>query len=375
MKKNFLAYFYFILAFACFILLRVFAGKNLDGTKAETTLDPNKSVSEIVKDDSKESVSDIPVSPIKDEQEEIEDEGDSWEEVPIDEDVWHDDFAPVAEFENELPRIICWGDSLTTSIDEKSAYPDVLRELSGCEVINYGVESENAAMIAMREGGVRVNVDSTVIPADRQMIPVFLSTESGGRVSFLEYGEGGVNPCSICGIEGRLEKLNGAYYFTRNTKGERISVPDKTQFKTFGMNDAREGDVLVIFSGTNDMPSAKSVGNIIKLQRAMLEAANCDKYVIVGLTYAGGMPEIGEVNLALQKEYGDHFLDIRSYLLNYGIQDAGLNMTDGDMEDLYMGEIPRSLRADYVHGNRHFYRLLANQVYRKLQYLGYIPKE
>ena len=47
--------------------------------------------------------------------------------------------APIAEFEGELPRIICWGDSLTESSDQRTAYPDVLRELSGAEVINYGI--------------------------------------------------------------------------------------------------------------------------------------------------------------------------------------------------------------------------------------------
>lgn len=368
MKRNFLAYLLFISAFVCFILLRVFAGKNIDGTKADTAIDPEESITTAAHNlNSKISV-------------ESEGSGEdrlsaeSWEEVIVPaKDEWHGEFTPKEEFSDELPRIVCWGDSLTVSVDGKSAYPDVLRELSGCEVINYGVESENTAMIAMRQGGVRVNVKATVIPSDRQMIPVFLQAENGGHVSFFEYGEGGVNPCSICGIEGRLEKLNGAYYFTRNTKGERISVPEGTQLKPFGLNDSKSGDVLVIFAGTNDLPDSGSVKNIIKLQKAMLEVADCDKYVIVGLTCASKMPEIDAVNMALANEFGDNFLDIRSYMISYGVEDAGLSVTEGDLEDIARGEIPRSLRSDYVHGNRHFYRLLAEQVYRKMQYLGYLP--
>ena len=369
MKKNFLTYLFFISAFVCFVLLRVFAGKNIDGTKANTTINPDESIQEAAHNLNQT----IPVT--------NEDAGEEtvWEEIEGDfltssnEDEWHGDFTPIDEFSEELPRIICWGDSLTVSVNGKNAYPDVLRKLSGCEVINYGVESENTAMIAMREGGVRVNVKATVIPSERQMIPVFLQTENGGHVSFFDYGEGGVNPCSICGIEGRLEKLNGSYYFTRNKKGERISVPEGTQLKTFGINDSRPSDVLVIFAGTNDLPNSGSVNNIIKLQKAMLEAANCDKYVIVGLTCAGKIPEIDEVNRAMAEQFGDNFLDIRTYMLKYGVEDAGLSLTEGDLEDIARGEIPRSLRTDYVHGNSHFYRLLGEQVYRKMQYLGYLP--
>ena len=113
-----------------------------------------------------------------------------------------------SEYDGVNPRIVCWGDSLTVSLDNASAYPDILRQLSGCEVINYGVEMDSAAMIAMREGGLRVNVKATVIPADTNLIPVFLRTEDNGHVRFLDNGDGGVNPCSISGIEGELSKLN-----------------------------------------------------------------------------------------------------------------------------------------------------------------------
>ena len=97
------------------------------------------------------------------------------------------------------------------SVDEASAYPDILRDMSGCDVVNYGVESENTAMIAMREGGLRVNVKATVIPSDTNLIPIFLRTENNGHVFFLDYGDGGVNPCTINGIEGELQQINGSY--------------------------------------------------------------------------------------------------------------------------------------------------------------------
>ncbi len=355
---------------SAFITLRIYAGRVF----------ASESVSD--KDGSVAASDTIPVSKPEDEivaQLPEEDTADEMEpaNIPViteeEEPMWRGDIEPKAEFHGLLPRIVCWGDSLTVSLDGKSAYPDIIRSLSGCEVINYGVESDNTSMIAMREGGLRVNVKATVLPADTTLIPVFLRTENNGHVYFLNQGDGGVNPCEINGIEGELQKLNGSYYFKRHTKGERIAVEEGTRLKTFGMRDAREGDILVIFAGTNDLPDTASVHNIINLERQMLESAGCDKYIIVGLTYAGGIPEINEVNAAMEKAFGDHFVDIRKYMLNYGLADAGITPTSKDAEDIRKGEIPSSLRSDYVHGNKMYHKLLGEQIYRRMVVLGYIP--
>ncbi|MBQ6574607.1 MAG: SGNH/GDSL hydrolase family protein [Lachnospiraceae bacterium] len=359
MKKTFLTYSCFILAMTCFIVLRVYAGKTLAAENRDETSSEIEVVPVAATPDPEESAKD----PVSDESAAAKDENEYLYRGSVD---------PVGKYDGTLPRIICWGDSLTVSLDQKSAFPDILRDLSGCEVINYGVESESTAMIAMREGGLRVNVKATVIPADTTLIPVFLRTEDNGHVYFLDNGDGGVNPCTISGIEGELSKLNGSYYFKRARKGERLSVDEGTQFKTFAMNDAREDDVLVIFAGTNDIPDKKSAASIIRLERAMLDAVSCKRFVIVGLTYAGGIPEIDAVNEELSKEFGDNFLDIRKYMLAYGLEDAGITPTQQDMDDIAKGEIPSSLRSDYVHGNRHYHRLLGQQVYRRMQYLGYL---
>ena len=363
MKKTLITYLFFILAMSLFITTRIYAGKVYADEKKASATEPV--AADLEKDKPATPITPVPViqeeegpvSPVKDDNEAL----------------WHGTIKPVAEFEGLIPRIVCWGDSLTVSLDGKSAYPDILRNLSGCEVVNYGVEAENTSMIAMREGGMRVNVKATVIPAEPSLIPIFLRTENNGHVFFLDNGEGGINPCSISGIEGELQKLNGSYYFKRSKKGERIAVEENTQFKTHGITDAKMGDVLVIFAGTNDLPDSTTVRNIIGLERKMLEAAKCDKYIIVGLTYAGGIPEIDAVNEAMNKEFGDHFVDIRKYMLNYGLKDAGITPSDQDIADIKKGEIPSSLRSDYVHGNKHYHRLLGEQIYRRMVYLGYIP--
>ncbi|MFT3982803.1 MAG: hypothetical protein QM697_02755 [Lachnospiraceae bacterium] len=287
---------------------------------------------------------------------------------------WEQPVVPIAGFSGELPTIVCWGDSLTESIDGK-AYPDFLRKLTQTEVVNYGVRAETAKAIAIREGAVPIFVGACVISEEAVPVAVEVTSGDGSGIQLLKNGSAGVNPCYIGGIAGTLsyDGSAGRYYFTRASKGEAVRIEAGSRLTTDGMVSRRKGDVLIIFSGTNDGPDASSIYDIIEVQRAMLDYADCKKYVIIGLTCKKVMPEIEEVNKILAKEYGEHFLDIRSYLLSYGLAEAGLTPTAQDRADLKNGEIPSSLRKDYVHGNTYFYEILAGQVYRKLEYLGYIP--
>ena len=69
--------------------------------------------------------------------------------------------------------------------------------------------------------------------------------------------------------------------------------------------------------------------------------------------------------------FGDHYLDIRDYLLEYGLADADVTPTQQDTTDISNGEIPTSLRIDTVHFNTAGYTVIANCVYKKGVELGY----
>ena len=96
-----------------------------------------------------------------------------------------------------------------------------------------------------------------------------------------------------------------------------------------------------------------------------------DKYIVISLTYKGGISDIDEVNSVLAEEYGDHFLDVRKFMLNYGLDLYKLHPTAQDTQDISDGEIPTSLRSDYVHGNNYFYDIVAQLVYDRGVELGY----
>lgn len=279
--------------------------------------------------------------------------------------------------DGSLPRIVCWGDSLTEGTGGSgTTYPNTLEKLSGREVLNYGVYAEMASCIAARQGGNAMHADEAfTIPAACEPVEIKLVNESGSPEMLMVFGDAGINPCSIGGVMGTMSinMENGVRSFTRSEPGDEVTVESGTPMLFHAMLDKKDDDILVIFSGTNDYPDTESIQDVIAYQRAMLEYAGAENYVIIGMTKKKAMEEIVEINQILAKEYGEHFLDIREYLMENGLKDAGVTETEQDKADMAAGEIPSSLRTDEEgHGTSAFYRIIGEQLYKKMQELGYL---
>jgi lysophospholipase L1-like esterase len=292
-----------------------------------------------------------------------------------------------------LNYINCWGDSLTrgvgTSADTK-AYPSVLGTLTGKTVYNMGIPGENSSQIALRQGGLPVWVNNITIPAGTTPVQIGTYANSGLKDIFgnnqttLLSGSGlnqSINPCTIAGVQGTLAwtganatDVNGTFTFTRTTAGNAVTINRPTLLTTYAMQNYRD-NISVFWVGTNDKPSGSNVQDlVINKIKSMKDYLRTKKYIVIGMTALSYMPDIVNVNIALAKEFGFRFLDIRTYLLNYGLSDAGITPTAQDNTDIVNGEIPTSLRAsgDAVHLNDAGYNIVANQVYQKLKDLGYV---
>ena len=218
-----------------------------------------------------------------------------------------------------------------------------------------------------------MTVSAFTIPEDNTPVQVYL-WQNGEDPIMMRLGDVGINPCSIAGIQGVLsyDPDEIKYYFTRTEPGEAVDVADGTRDITLGDEDKLPSDVIILFAGTNRAPDKNTVQELVDLERQMLEYIGSERYVVIGLTSKELVPDVAEINQALRQAFGEHFLDIRSYFLEDGLEDAGLEVTDQDQKDIERGEIPSSLRVDVVHGNSAFYRLIGEQVYEKLKELGYI---
>ena len=280
----------------------------------------------------------------------------------------------IMETESVAERIICWGDSLTFGQGGNGVtYPSILEEKLNLEVINYGIQGETARQIAIRMGVLPMTTGAFTIPADNTPVEITL-WQGGEDPIMMRLGDCAINPCKINGIEGTVSYRaeDNKYYFVRTKAGENTEVKEGTIVETFASQDKKTSDIVVLFAGTNLPPDKHTVGELIDMEKKMLEYLGTDKYIVVGLTSKKLIPDIEPINEALAEAFGEHFLDIRKYLLENGLKDAGIEPTKKDKKNIKKGEIPSSIRVDEVHGNEAFYRIIGEQVYNKLEEMGYI---
>ena len=293
--------------------------------------------------------------------------------------------------ESDVPRIICWGDSLTEGwgVRRGLSYPDYLKELTDCEVINYGISSDTASEIALRLGSMPTYVLPATIPAEKTRVELFLidsdlnDSEFGYNLRSENLSaDDSINPVYINGVKGTLEMVGRRagkkrYFFTRDEDGEKLTLTRMTRLVTHAMEDRRSKDVLVIWSGSNDFANPDNISDIIGIQRNMIEFADAgDRFISLGFTAERMISPISTINGIMNGEFGDRYLEVRDYLRQNGLADAGLTPTQADIDAINGNGIPPSLLcSDGLHGNPIMNQIVASLVAQKLTSLGLIGCE
>lgn len=231
-------------------------------------------------------------------------------------------------------------------------------------------------------GNTEDDRQSFAIPADTEESTTFsVVGRSGDATRILKQVQEDthkdcLNPVTINGIEGTLHKYGDYFQFTRAEKGEAVNVSAGDLITTAASQGNYSDDINIIWAGTNDYTSTQNVDEVIGNIQEMIEFLKSDKYIVIGMTALTYMPEIEEVNNRLAEAFGDHFYDYRAFVLKKGLKAAGLKPTKQDKKDLKEGDMPTSFikapEYDHVHGNEKFYKLLAKQLYHKLQQMEYI---
>lgn len=286
-------------------------------------------------------------------------------------------------------NIACIGDSLTYGYGASPGstdYPTILAGLCGKTVYNLGVSGESTDEILARQGGFPAIVNPVNIPADTSNVEItFASTVNigGGNTSLLRKSSGKlVNPVVIDGVEGNISASNNKYYFTRLEDGTAHIVNRPQYVITKEMREHKD-DIQIIFMGTNGgwMITANDAETRIKKLTSqidmMIDYNTSKKYIIIGMHYFyswvlyNGLTKEQLENAMLLK-YGNHYINLRKYMIEYGLADAGLTATEADTEAINNGNVPPSLLySDGIHGNSYFYNILANLVNKKGIELGY----
>ena len=290
-------------------------------------------------------------------------------------------------------RIVCWGDSLTYGSGGGEPadvtggvavrYPDVLAELTGKTIVNYGIGGDSAVTIASRQGGVKMLLDEALnIPAETESTEVKIKSELGIELNLLRndlQGSRGVNPVTINGVEGKISRVDTTeddvtttkYYFTRSEAGEAVTAAADSVVLPASMTNGSREDLNIIFIGQNGGYPNSNVEGLMSVIDKMIANLNSDRYVVVGLTTS----QRRAYEPIMQRKYGAKYINMREWLAsNEAIESIGLTnkLSDEDKSSILAGNVPSILRADDVHLNSYGYRLFANKIYEKLQELSYI---
>lgn len=282
-------------------------------------------------------------------------------------------------------QINCFGDSLTagTAWGNALSYPRVLASLTGIKVNNYGIGGESSFTVASRMGAqpLKLMAPVTIPPGAGVEVPVALGDVFGQPSGVLrqvqeDTGDDCINPVRLEGVEGRLLRHEDSLYFVRESSGEEVEAKAGSCVATRLSGGDYSGDINIFWAGTNDHASPDNAAAVIANLRAMIDFAGSGRYIVIGLTALGLMPRVARVNEMLAEAFGEHFYDIRSYILGLDIVKENNPFYGQDLLDRDRGEIPASYmkapKYDRVHCNEKFYALLGAQLYEKLGKMNYI---
>ena len=303
-------------------------------------------------------------------------------------------------------KIACWGDSITYGLGGQEntfiksdngvidasdwSYPDTLKYYTGLDVYNLGVCGETSYDIALRQGGIKMYVGKQVTVKQGVRAQINIVDEYGSQVmleNFNGYETDNDEPANVVYINDtpfQLEADNGKLYISvyGDSSNKSIKIKKGTQVVTKAAHDI-SGDVLVIQMGSNG--GWDDYDELIKQYKAMIDNSGTECYIIIGDTdnpdesvdsaYYTDSSEVGIDDTlweaALREAFGEHFINMRVYMIENALSTAGLEPTQEDIDNIDDGRVPESLKHDFTHLNSYGYYAVGVAVYNKGIELGY----
>lgn len=321
--------------------------------------------------------------------------------------------------EQYLPGIICWGDSLTAGSSGNVSYPYTLQKYLNAHicnvydfrssvehaedyarlkwddykvsipVINMGAGQEDSATILGRSGVVPYVVkDKFTIPAEAESVKITLTSARKTAVTPLTAGGAGINPVTIAGVEGTLHMVTSNkgwlqynYEFTRQEPGEAVEVSAGTEIVT-AVTDQYKDYIHIVWMGTYD--TYRNPNTIVEDVQKLLsrQEVNKDRYLVLGPCTVNGTWSMNStftldtIDSTMLQAFGNHYVNVRKYLIEDGLRDAGI--TPSKQDTLYLGKgfVPDSFRSNAAGAdlNGVAYKLIGKLVYERMERLGYFDE-
>lgn len=287
--------------------------------------------------------------------------------------------------------VACWGDSLTDGVGGGgTSYVSVLRARiaevrAGVTVYGRGNPGRSSTDITLLQGGIAplITLAGNSIPGAVQDVAVSaVSPSTSWRYATTgQYAYDG----TLAGVAGQLihdltaTTPNGSWVFRRTTAGAAVAVPPETPFSCSFADNLIEA-LCIFWLGRNNFAPLNRWSDVLRDTRAaVMRLTPIDpQYLVLSvLTTASEIRgsadyiKVINTNKSLAAEYGDRYVDVRRYLIDHGLADAGINPTAQDLTDIANDTVPVSLRSDTVHLNAAGYTVVGNYLFTVLQSKGW----
>ncbi len=269
------------------------------------------------------------------------------------------------------PTPFCvWGDTFCLSKNSRTPSTSAfISKYTGRIIYSVSNESDTLKMIAARQGGMPMLVTPCDIPAKKETIEITLSNELGEDIQPNLSKNGGLNPCSINGIGGMITEYDGKYYFTRDASGFEELVLKPTPVTTRAMS-LRRDDIQIIFVGNANNLYPEPEKNIEVINK-MVDYTTSKDYIVVG-PVIGDDEAVTQINSAYEKAFGDHFVNLKEFLLNENIyKEYGLSLKEADLSVLRSGKFPETFFDAQNYFNIYIADLSGYCISQKAVDLGY----
>lgn len=252
--------------------------------------------------------------------------------------------------------VVAWGDSTTSYnphwIDWVQRLGD---KLDGFTMKNQAVSGEYTTSTSSRQGGNDLKVGAFTIPSDTTATPITLSTEDGHTFGTNPVFSAGAsfNPCTIAGVKGSIANVgSGNYTFTRMDTGESVEVEaNTTVVSAVDTVFNNENSVMLINLGNNSGwdENADVLLNQVQLMIDHFTELGGTKYIVCGISSGKHLrtEALREVVFEYEQKastaFGEHWLNLREYLIQNGLTENGLTASALDNERIALGQVPASL--------------------------------
>ncbi|WP_427130300.1 hypothetical protein [Pseudarthrobacter sp. S9] len=276
-------------------------------------------------------------------------------------------------------KILCVGDSLTrgytgsTAWDIADSYPSKLAGLlPDVSVVNQGFGGNPVDEIRLRVAALKLYLTPVggVIPASGA---VDVTTRQA--IGWVPGNTVSLNG-SLLGVSGTFTRSPTSMTFTRSSSGASVTV--STPAPLLISKPDYSGYTAIIWTGRNDVSYGclgheKTVpDHVVAASIEFIEwlSPHIRQFAIVGTTNRVDEPrgtdkynQVIEINTRLAALYPGKYINVRDYLVNHAIYDAGMTPTQADLDAMANDTPPPSIMDGGSHYNIPIAPLLAQNVF------------